>query len=164
MPEFHTGEYNHVRFAVLAAGSTARPADAAFFTLPNVSTSDAPISASATTKKYYQSGGGTFTKAGTATVTFTVSGDLPQDPALRAAVYRLRKAILAGENIYIERALDESPASTDWEGGQATITSANLPSPADNATTYSFKFQSTPAIEQENFSVAHIQLRKNPRR
>ena len=138
MPDFHIGENNGVRFAIVPPGTSNRPADAAFFMLPNVSTSDAPITASSVTKKYYKSGGGTATRATGATVTFTVSGDLPQDKTLREPVYRLRKAILKGENIYLERALDESAPEAEWEGGLATLTNASLPSPSDNATTYSF--------------------------
>lgn len=138
MPEFHSGENNAVRFALLAAGSDARPNTATFFTLPNVSTSDAPITATQVTKKYYKTGGGTASKSTGATWTFTVSGDLPQNKADREPVYVLRKAILAGHRLWMERAFDEDAAEADWEGGVTVLTNATLPSPSDNATNYSF--------------------------
>lgn len=138
MPEFHTGENNAVRFAIMASGSDAKPAAATFFTLPNVSTSDAPITATQVTKKYYKTGGGTVSKSTGATWTFTVSGDLPQDKAKREGIYRLRKAVLAGERIWMERAFDDAAPAAEWEGGITVITNATLPSPSDNATTYSF--------------------------
>ncbi|ANC72963.1 hypothetical protein [Deinococcus radiodurans] len=138
MSDFHIGDNNAVRFAIVPKGTSARPATAAFFSLPNVTTSDAPISASSVTKKYYKTNGGTATRGTGATVTFTVSGDLPQDKALREPVYRLRKAILNGDQIYLERAFDEEAPAAEWEGGFASLTNAALPSPSDNATTYSF--------------------------
>lgn len=138
MSNFHTGENNAVRVAIVPKGSTQRPANAAFWSLPNVTTSDAPITATSVTKKYYKTNGGSATKSTGSNVTFTVSGDLPQDKALREPVYRLRKAILNGDQIYLERALDEAAPADEWEGGFATLTNAALPSPSDNATTYSF--------------------------
>ncbi|AAF12330.1 hypothetical protein [Deinococcus radiodurans] len=116
MSDFHIGDNNAVRFAIVPKGTSARPATAAFFSLPNVTTSDAPISASSVTKKYYKTNGGTATRGTGATVTFTVSGDLPQDKALREPVYRLRKAILNGDQIYLERAFDEEAPAAEWEG------------------------------------------------
>ncbi|WP_288481975.1 hypothetical protein [uncultured Deinococcus sp.] len=138
MSEFHTGENNAIRFALLAAGSDARPQTSAFFTLPNVSTSDAPITATQVTKKYYKAKGGTTSKSTGATWTFTASGDLPQDKDEREPVYVLRKAILAGQRIWMERAFDDDAAEGDWEGGVTVLTNATLPSPSDNATNYSF--------------------------
>lgn len=138
MSDFHIGDENAVRYAVVPKGSAARPATAAFFYLPNVTTSDTPITASSVTKKYYKTNGGSATRGTGATVTFNVSGDLPQDKALREPVYRLRKAILNGDQIYLERALDEDAPAEEWEGGFASLTNAALPSPSDNATTYSF--------------------------
>ncbi|WP_043801867.1 phage tail tube protein [Deinococcus gobiensis] len=136
--EFHTGENNAIRFAVMLVGSENRPNDTEFFILPNVSTSDAPITATQVTKKYYKAKGGTTSKSTGATWTFTVSGDLPQDKEEREPVYVLRKAILAGNRIWMERAFDDDAADEDWEGGVTVLTNATLPSPSDNATTYSF--------------------------
>lgn len=132
---FLTGEDTIVRFAVLAPGSTARPADGEFITLPNVSTSDLPITGTTVSKRYYNTNGGQQTKSTGATWTFSVSGDMPEEKALRTPVYKLRNAVLDGRNIYMERGLE---GETAFEGGVVAITNATLPAPSDNAVSYSF--------------------------
>lgn len=138
MPEFHMGDENAVRYAIMPANSDARPATADnYWYLPNVTTSDVPITATSVTRKYYKTNGGTATRSGTPTITFNVSGDLPLLKADREPVYRLRAAILNGERIWMERALDEDAPEAEWEGGLASLSNVNLPSPSDNATNYS---------------------------
>lgn len=142
-PEVIYGDQAQFNFMVLLAPTQVRPADfdTAKLTLPELTTSDMPVTIATTardTPAMYGSpaagagvSGWAKPKAGQGSWSASLTGNVQPTAPERAAMKALRAA--AGKYVWVERRNDEE---TTNEGGCALVTSKAKPIPADGIVTF----------------------------
>ena len=137
-----TGEGSVFKFLVLAAATLTRPAnfDTAALTLPELTTSDMPVTVSTKTTPgsimYGSTSSGTITwakpKPDQGSWTLSLSGNTQPTEPERAAMEALITA--RGKYVWIER---QVATDTTKKGGCALVTSTGEPVPSDGIVTFS---------------------------
>lgn len=144
VPDVLYGEGSVFRFVILAAATEIRPEnfDTAAKELPELTTSDMPVTVASTNREtpamYGTPASGTGDlrwgkpQVGTATWTISASGNVLPNAAQRANMIALMGA--RGKYVWIERRAGSDSIN---EGGCALVTSTGKPVPRDGPVTFS---------------------------
>lgn len=128
---FVTGDGTRFRIAALAAGTRARPADAALVEVPGMTSANLTRGAGDATTKTFESGMATDGRVTTTSWGFAIGGNW----SAGEAGYRiLATQWKAGREVWAERLL---PGDTEWRGGPCSVMDLPEPAPADGIITWS---------------------------